>query len=226
MAKQCPNEETLIDFLENRLPDRQRSRIEDHLAGCFDCREQVGAWIALGRDDALIAVEPVPAAVTRKAVDAVAELTAASLPGRLLERTRRLVTQGMAVIEQMAGGNEARPVAMRGEQTAVSDHVIQRRKTYGDLDLRIEIEKCGRHRALIRVAGGQGRPLAAPIRVVLCKAQREVASMVLDDAPVVFEEISFGFYALVFMRSGVKLGEYLFELTDAPASGIQTSSSP
>lgn len=224
MAIQCPNEETLINFLENRLPDRQRARIEDHLAGCFECRDQASTWIALSRGDTLTAAEPVPTAVTQKAVDAVAELETGSLPGRLFDRTRRFVAQGMAVIEQLASGNGIQPVAVRGEQAAVSDYVIQRRKTYGDIDLRIEIEKSGPHQALIRVAGAGRQPLAAPIRVVLCKAQREVASMLLDDVPVVFEEISFGYYALVFMRSGVKLGEYLFELTDAPESGGKTSS--
>ena len=223
MAKQCPDEETLIDFLQNRLPDRQRARIEDHLADCFDCREQVGTWIALDWEDPLTAVEPVPPAVTQKALDVVSKLTPGTFPSWLLERTRRLVAQGMAAIEQLANGQGAQPVAVRGEQAAVSDYVIQRRKTYGDLDLCIEIEKCGTRQALIRVAGAEAPPLAAPVRVALCKAQREVASMLLDDAPVVFEEISFGFYALVFMRSGVKLGEYLFELTDAPESGGRTS---
>ncbi len=212
----CPDEETLIDFLENRLTDRQRARIENHLTDCSDCRDQVGTWVELVQGDLLSTAAPVPPAVTRKAVNAVAQLVPESIPRRLLDRTRRWVTQGMAVIEQWTISGAAQPVALRGENATVSEHIVRRRKTFDGLDLSIEIEKCGDNQALIRVVGAEERPLAASIRVVLCKAQREVASMLLDDPPVVFEEIPFGSYALVFIRNGVKLGEYLFELAEAP----------
>lgn len=218
MPPQCPDEETLIDFLEDRLSDRQRARIESHLAGCFECRDQVATWIALDRGDALSDAEPVPHAVTRKAIDAVAGLATESLTTKLFERTRRLVAQGKAATEQLVIGQGPQPVPVRGDQAGVPDQVIQLRKTFGDLDLRIEIEKEGANQALIRVVHKEAQPRVGPIRVVLCKAQREVASMLLDDTPVVFEEIPFGIYALVFIKGGVQQGEYLFELTGTPAS--------
>jgi hypothetical protein len=216
MPFQCPDEETLSDFLEDRLTDKQRARIENHLADCRACRDQVAAWIELVHGDALSDAVPVPGGVTRHALDAVAGLARESTAGKLLERTHRLVAQGKALIEQLVIGHHAQPVAVRGDRSTVSDPVIRLRKTFGDLDLRIEIEKSDANQALIRVGYGEEQPLAKPIRVVLRKAQREVASMLLMDTPVVFEEIPFGFYALVFIRSGVQLGEYLFELTGAP----------
>lgn len=216
MPKPCPDEEILIDFLEDRLTDRQRSRIENHLAGCGACRDLVATWVALIQGDALSDAAPVPSAVTRNAVNAVAGLAKASMPKRALERIRRLVSQGKAMMEPLALGSGPQPVTVRGGQAAVSDHVIRRRKAFGDLDLRIEIERCGPGQASIRVACA-GRPSpAAPVRVALCKAEREVASMLLGETPVLFEEIPYGSYALVLMRNRVQLGEYLFELTDAP----------
>jgi hypothetical protein len=216
MPLQCPDEETLIDFLENRLTDRQRTRIEKHLAGCAACRDQVATWMDLVHGDALAGAEPVPDGVTQNALDAVAGLAHDSMVGKLYEQTGRLITRGKAVIEQIMVGHGAQPVAVRGDRSAVAGRLIQVRKTFGDLDLRIEIEDSGAHQALIRVACDREQPPAEPIRVVLRKSMREVASMALAGAPVVFEEIPYGVYALVFMRSGVQLGEYLFELTGAP----------
>lgn len=216
MPFRCPDEETLIDFLEDRLTDRQRVRIENHLAGCRACRDQVATWMDLVHGDALAGAEPVPGGVTRNALDAVAGLARESMVSKLFEGTCRLFAQGKAAIEQIVIGHGAQPVAVRGDRSTVSGRLILLRKTFGDLDLHIEIEKSGAHQTLIRIACEEGQPLAEPIRVVLRKTQREVASMLLTDTPVVFEEIPYGIYALVFIRSGVQLGEYLFELTGAP----------
>lgn len=63
----CPDEETLACYLENRLGEKERERIEAHLAGCLDCCDEV---IALNRiTRAKVGTEPIPETSVKKAMD-------------------------------------------------------------------------------------------------------------------------------------------------------------
>jgi hypothetical protein len=212
MRNHCPNDELLMDFVEGRLSDRQRNEIEVHLAACAPCREQVGVCAAVVYGTAAADEAHVPDHLTERALERVARQVPSPGPG-VIDRARRWVAKGVAVLERIVPQGEPAWVAVRGEAT-VSDQLIRREKRFEDAAFTIEIEKSGDKQALIRVTSIQDNPSEETLRVALFKGEREAASMMLGDMPAVFEEIAFGVYTLVFARGNTKIGEYTFEVTE------------
>lgn len=55
-AWRCPNEEILSAYVDGNVTDRQRERIERHLAGCDSCRDEFGFLVKLQEEDETEAV--------------------------------------------------------------------------------------------------------------------------------------------------------------------------
>lgn len=217
MRKLCPDSETLIDFTEGRLSERRRAEIEVHLAACDKCREQVGVCAELLFGGVLDETAPVSDRITQKIVNRMVwPKTRTPQPG-IIHRSLKWVLSGMAVLEHLVSWGEPVPAAVRGE-TVVTEHLIRRKKRFGNMDVSIEIERSGDAQALIRVALAEQHHAVTPVRVTLLKGGREIASMMLAEKPVVFEDIAFGAYSLVFVR-GKKIGEYAFEVTEQSPNG-------
>ena len=224
MRNLCPNDEILMDFVEGRLSDRQRSKIEVHLADCDLCREQAGVCAELLYGTVADEEVQAPEHLTQLAVDRVSQLSATPGPGvprgvpetvpeGVINQARKWLAKSVAVLEHIVPQGEPEWVAVRGDATT-SDHLIRREKRFGDAALTIEIEKSGDGQALIRVALTDLAQTDEMLRVALFNGEREVASMMLGAAPVVFEEIAFGVYSLLFARGNAKIGEYTFEVTE------------
>jgi hypothetical protein len=212
----CPKDETLMDFLAHRLAGKARDQVEHHLAGCADCLEQVAVCADLL--DTGLAEEslPVPQTVTQKAVDAVLGLAGETWLHKLTSGTRHSMAKGRAALERLSWRPGPNAVVVRGDADTRLAEVIQREKQFEDLRVTIDIEKSGADQAMIRVADRSSQPDAAPVRVTLIRQNREVASTILGNAPIVFEEIPMGTYTLVFVRHNYLLGQYAFEMTDNP----------
>jgi hypothetical protein len=213
MRNQCPNDETLADYLEGRLSGSQQARIESHLATCSNCREQVGIYLKLVYPDMSEQFSTAPKHVTDSAVDLVAGLAKDQRSRPRFEGVRRWAAKKIALLEQLAPSNGLRPVAVRSADTVVSERRISRKKKFKELNVTIEIERSSGDLALIRVVAAEQPTPDHPIRVTLLKSDREITSMMLEDASLVFEDIAFGAYALVFIRSGAVIGKYCFEIT-------------
>jgi anti-sigma factor RsiW len=213
MRNKCPNEETLVDYLERRLPGRQQTRVESHLVACSNCREQVGLYLQLMDQDKQIPSVNAPASLTDKTVKLVADSAVEQRSGSLLRGARRWVAKGVALLEQLTPSNGPQSVAVRSTETVLSERRISRQKQFKDLTVTIEIERSSDDHALIRVIGAEQPAMDLPVRVALFIDDREIASMMLMDAPLVFDDIAFGAYSLVFIRKSVKVGEYRFEIT-------------
>lgn len=218
MRKLCPDNETLMDFTEGRLSERRRAEIEVHLAACDKCREQVGVCAELLFGGVLDETVPVSDRITQKIVDRMIRPQASTPQPRIMHRPLNWVHKGMAILEHWVSGGEPVPAAVRGG-TVAAENLIRRRKRFGNMDVSIEIERSGDAQALIRVAWAKQNQTVSPVRVTLSKGDREIASMLLAEKPVVFEEIAFGAYSLVFVR-GKKIGEYAFEITEQSPNGL------
>jgi len=75
----CPDEETLVCYLEDRLGEGERDEIEGHLAACSSCCHQIIAMnriIHAGEEEDV----PVPEKATRKAKDLVPMSVPVSVP--------------------------------------------------------------------------------------------------------------------------------------------------
>lgn len=112
--------------------------------------------------------------------------------------------------------------AVRG--TAEADALVRFRRRFADLSVEIEVERIDEETAQIRVVPEATAPkqistIRARVnpRVTLTREGREIASLPLASDGILFEDIQFGRYRLVFSRDGVEIGAYPFEIRDSPA---------
>jgi hypothetical protein len=154
----------------------------------------------------------VPQGLTQRAVDSVLGLEEQALLQKLTRKLRGQIDKGGEALERLTWRPVPAAVALRGEPETLSPEVIRRDKRFGDLDIGVEIEKSGPEAAIIRVTDRSSRAHPQPVRVALFSGEREVASALLGEVPVVFEDIALGIYALVFVSQNKELGKYAFEL--------------
>ena len=212
----CPSDEILMDFLEHRLTGNALQEVERHMARCADCREQVAVCAELLSTSIGDDTIPVPQGVTQRAVDTVLGLENKSLFDKLIHSTRRQISKSKSALERLTWQPVSAAVALRGQAETLNPEVIRRKKQFGHLRVDIEIEKSDADQALIRVSGSSLQANTTPVRVALFSQDREVASALLGDAPIIFEEIPLGIYALVFVKQNKDMGRYTFEIADQP----------
>ncbi len=212
MKTKCIDEETIIDFLEGRLSGRKLSKIEHHVSACPICLDQVAVYGAMIHGDILEDTEPVPEKVTRHAIETVRNIGKTPFTKAGEGYGERLSQKLKSALEKIRIGREPVPALVRNREAVDRDNFIIVRKTYSDLDLEIEFKKYREDRATIRIDLLQGYDLSKAPRVTLFKNKREMASSLLSNTAVMFEDIPYGIYVLVFSRNGEKIGEYPFEI--------------
>jgi len=217
MKTRCPDDEKLADYLEGRLSAEDRSDMDAHLSDCDACLERlmIGQHLALHSE-----IPHAPAHVTETAVRLVGNLN--TEPGGALREKAGSVFRGICskvsdYLSPMSWGDPL-PAGVRGGQDAAEDYV-RVRKNFREAEVEIEIEKAAADAAHVRVfledqakAGGPYK--TDGIRVTLKKREREISSQLPDDGYVVFENIAFDHYELVFTQHGSAIGTYSFELME------------
>ena len=218
MSMPCPNDEVLADYIEGRLSEDERFEVEDHLSVCERCLEDFVVASHVLREHESLEFASVPANTTQTAVHLVQSHGAGSCPtlsarlkqslGNLSEKVSDFLS-----LKPWTGGMQLEPI--RGSKTRVANDLIQLRKKFKDFDAEIEIEKTGESKAHIRVnVPGESADEKKPVRVTLKRGDRDVASHLLSGTHVLFEDVPFGHYGLIFSRDGAELGEYHFEITE------------
>lgn len=214
MRTKCIREEVLMDYLEGRLSEKERSKSERHLANCDTCLEEVVVAGEMIRGTRHLELDTVPEDVTRRAIEAVRGIKDNSL----LDKVSIYVSLFASKLSETSTGlwpwKSPGLAPVRGTKTVIAEDLILLRKSFSDLDAEIEIEKKGRNMASIRVMLARDDTPEKPIRITLFKNGREVASCPSTRSAALFEDIPFGHYELVFTRKGVKAGEYPFEIKE------------
>jgi hypothetical protein len=211
--RQCPTEEMLLDFLQQRLSGNDRKRVELHLAQCSLCRESASVYADVALAEMVEEPVPVPAGVTERTVEAVREIGRQGLAGRLARTARNAFEKGDRVWERLSWVPGPSPVAVRGDGDASYTDIIRREKHFGDLRVIIEIEKKGGSDAAVRITPESALSTGS-VRVTLLRNEREIASGTVGQRPVVFDTISPDSYVLVFSGPEGIRGEYAFEIVD------------
>ncbi len=153
MKMSCPDEERLVDYLESRLSEENRSQIEEHLSNCQICLDGrvVAGGLAQGRDR--FELDPVPNAVTEAAVRLVTRQRTLSYDP-FIEKLKRSITQlgsGISDLLRLSPWIRWQLAPIRGSKTVASEDFISLRVTFKEIETRIEIEKTAGDKALIRV---------------------------------------------------------------------------
>jgi hypothetical protein len=214
MKTQCTKEECLMDYLEGRLSERERLRIEQHLSACDSCVEELVIAEKLGDMTFSPGSEPVPEQLTLRAVELVSELNRKSLFERISASVKPVVDKGRTVFMKPWPKINTSLAPVRGSKTVLAGDLILLRKSFSDFEAHIEIENTSEDLASIVVRLPDVDETGNPIRATLLKNDREMSSFLCVGQPAIFEGVHFGRYTLVFSRNGMKVGEYAFILKE------------
>ncbi len=216
MKMPCPDEERLLDYLEGRLSEEDRSQIEEHLSNCDTCLEGLVVTNGLVRGRVSWELDPVPTRVTDGAVHLVTSQRALS-HGSWMEKLGQSVKDlgsRMSDFLRLKPWGRWQLAPIRGSKTVASEDLVCLRVPFKEIETQIEIEKTGTGKAHIRVKLSEANKHRKAVRITLKKGEREIASYLLDGTYVLFEDIPFGHYSISLAENGMSLGTYLFEIKE------------
>jgi len=212
----CPDKETVAAYLEGFLPPTEKHRTEAHLSACDACLEEVFIGRLLMKQSEVTAPSGVPSYVTDAAVNQIIrqnENWYRSLWGRLKQLIRRFRARRVDFFRPMPAG-ALQISTVRGNRKKAFNDLVHIHRAFEKFETDIEIEKTGPSRAHIRIQLSSDSPITRAIRVTLKRGDREIFSSLLKDGHMVFEDVAFGRYTLVFARNGGELGIYPFEIME------------
>jgi len=218
----CPNEEILADYIEGRLEKKQRRLIENHLSTCDRCLQTIIVANSMYTDYDNYEFQEVPEYVTQTIIQNFVSQKDKML-NIMITRARRLWERFKLSLADMGmlffNDLQLAPVR-RGARVVRARTQSRRRKAFDCLKTDIDIQKTGDNRARIKIQIKRVDDAVDKIRVILLKRKldispvidREIASDILHENSVLFENIPFDHYNLTFTRDGVILGRYLFQI--------------
>ncbi|MBF0451016.1 MAG: hypothetical protein HQK75_09960 [Candidatus Magnetomorum sp.] len=223
MKSICPSDEILADFIEGRLQKEEKKLIENHLSTCDCCLETIVIANSMNTDYANFEFQEVPEYVTQTIIQQIIHQKE-KFWNILAIRTRRWIEQLKVMISDfgmMMFWTEWQLAPVRGARLVLARNQSRRRKKFDHLKTDIEIQKTGDNLAQIKIQVKRSASEFDKIRVILLKRKldfgspivdREIASDIIEDNSVLFENIPFDHYKLTFTRDGVTLGRYLFQI--------------
>lgn len=213
-TRQCPREETLADYLGNRLPAAAQLALEQHLCQCDTCLEAIIAGAALPEEKGQESITAIPCsekALSRSGADGARPLQ--TLWTRLAAVCRSLVNSLMEIIFF----KQPEAAQVRGNKRIISRNLVVIEKTFPEIKLEIEIEKTGEQTADIKVraispdAGAR----VDGVRINILKDSREIASFITAGGEALFENITFGEYAITVQQGEKRLGHLILAVKES-----------
>lgn len=214
MYNRCLRKEEIVDYLEDRLTDDDRTKAELHLSGCDACLEELMVFNGIVRSVGFSGLDPVPEEVTQAAINSIKVAENYTYSEKFLKILKKTLSKCSDLFADFLPWGSMRLSPIRGSRRIISEELVLIRKSFADFDAEIEIEKTGHDRARIDVMVTE-KSQASPIRVTLLKNKREVSSYLTNGSNAAFEDMPFDHYLLLFTRNGAKIGEYLFEIKES-----------
>ena len=222
MKSMCPGEEILADYIEGRLEKKQKCQIENHLSTCDRCLQTIIVANSMYTEYDSYEFQEVPEYVTQTIIQNFISQKD-KMRNIMFTRARRwweqfkisLADFGMLFFNDL----QLAPVH-RGARVVRARNQSRRRKAFDRLKTDIDIQKTGNNLARIKIQIKRSEDEIDKIRVILLKRKlditpvidREIASDILHENSVQFENIPFDHYNLTFTRDGITLGRYLFQI--------------
>lgn len=216
MNTKCPSDDIMAGYLDGVLAADEQAILDDHFADCGICLDTITEGHRLLRGGFAVDTEPVPAHVTQSAIDAIqrkADNGAGALASKLKQSARSMIERISDVVFLSTGGS-LHPAPIRGSLEKLGDDRVLLKKTFKEIDTEIEMEKSVGGAIHIRVRLAGASRTARGVRVSLQKSEREVTSKLLESGYVLFEDVPYNCYTLVFTRNGNSLGAFAFEIKE------------
>lgn len=214
----CLGTELFSAYLEGSLTEAERESVEDHLAGCRACREELTA--STERLSILAqSLRPTPPRSLARALD-LGKVVGAKSPQideeGLLEIVVRWARDSLELVRtsgQWSFATASQPVR-RGD-TPAKTGALQVEKKMGKFGVAVEMRHVERalFRIIVRVM--EAAKPADRIRVSLLSGKRELASFLARQGKVSFDRISIGSYHLVILEAGAPVGKIRLKVEDS-----------
>ncbi|KPK98766.1 MAG: hypothetical protein AMJ95_02660 [Omnitrophica WOR_2 bacterium SM23_72] len=205
-----PDEETLICFIEGRLPAEEAERLKAHLVRCEDCMEA----IILSMQAAEMPKEEPSAELLER----VRKMLAFELKPSLLEIVLRLKEKAFEIISTTGDvlvGHELVPAAvLRSRSIKDFKDEVNILKEFFDIRAEIKIENIGANtfNLSILVKHRITQKVIKDLRVTLIKDNTELESYLTDAGLVTFEHVLAGKYTVEISRVDSKLACVLLDI--------------
>ena len=218
MEKSCPNEEMIADYIEEHLSNKQKHIMEKHLSVCDHCLVDFQVARNLFSEKETIALEGVPARVTQAAIDLINSRIAAQSGAKKDRLGQFMDGLYLKICDSFiwTSGGKWQLAPVRGSGKVLSQDIIRIKKAFKGVKAEIEIEKLSGNKADIRVKLFKVDSVRPGIRVTLKRDEREILSHPIGvQGYVLFDEIPFGRYRLVFGRNRIEIGQYCFDMKES-----------
>lgn len=198
-----PDEESLVCFLEDKLPRPDRQVIEEHLVSCASCAEYVGSQLKMQAGPA----KEVPAALlekVRKMLPSDAEEGFFEILLKLKEKAIEIIrTSGDVLVGQElvpAPVLRSRRIKDFREEVVILKDIQSIR-----VEARLKNNNARSFDLAIAVMDKQSQKLIRDLRVTLLKGEIELESYASESERVIFRDIPPGVYKAEVAKAGERV---------------------
>jgi hypothetical protein len=198
----CPEEEALAVYLSGALGDADNSFLENHLASCAYCLDELLSAHHPAQNEAS-ATAPVKAVARAMALLAKPKLTSEFfnlVVGLARDSLALISTSGRLVMPTLAA-------QIRGKEKIADTSVLHVESELGQFHVAVEVERLEDDlcQVAVNVKSNAGS-VAEGLRLSLMSGEREQASYLARQGAAIFDRIPPGEYQLVVSGSGNSIG--------------------
>jgi hypothetical protein len=209
------NEETLVDYIEDRLSREERIRVEHHL---FERDSSLEALILLegaSKEDNLTELQTVPDYLTENVWQTVYALGDNTIFNGVSGIIRWFGSLGRAMLRIFYPWKRMRFSAVRGSKSVIDANLIALKASFSEFDLQVEIDKIRPENVNLNIIMLPETGEIKAARATLIKNTREMSSYLFKGNRAFFEDVPFGRYTLVISANGAEKGKYSFEIKES-----------
>lgn len=205
-----PDEETLVCFIEGRLPARESRHLEEHLLGCARCIELLAAQISL---------EPQPELnLPRELLERMRSLVPASDEASFLEVVLKLGQKAIEILgttgDVLVGFEFVPAPVLRSRRIKDFKDEVSIVKDFADIRVEIKIEnrQGNAFDLMVFAKDKQTQHIIRDLRITLLKGDLELESYLTSTHKVVFEHVSAGQYTVEISAVDKKVASVLLDV--------------
>jgi hypothetical protein len=198
----CPDEETLASYLAGGVTPTMSEEMENHLAHCTACLDELSAAYSSMLGDEK---ETVPEALVMKAMALIPQ---AAREERFFDMVVRLARGSLELVSTTGQLVELPGLAgVRGKLESSRTTILQVEKEMGRFKVAVEVEPVEDELCQLAVTVRAGGALPADgIRLSLLAGGREQASYLARQGTAIFDRIAPGDYRLAISEANAALG--------------------
>ena len=206
------NEETLIDFMEDRLIEKERVEVEHHLSENSSSLEALIICEEVTKGEKLADLKTVPQYLTENVAQTVFSLQENTISKTISGILKAFGSLDRTLLRLLYPWKRMQFSTVRGSKRVIDADLIALKTSFAEFDIKVEIDKIRPETVDLNVILLQAPETVKGVRATLTKNSREIASYLFQRHQALFEDIPFGRYTLVVTFNGAEKGRYSFEI--------------